>query len=119
MPARWLARALVCALCVRAPGESCATIAMTIGATYDLSRFGVSPLAYGLIGLIFNYQMMYGTVIYFSNYTYQRYYERASFGSKMVVLFANVIWIVFPMWWMKVCFEIVKDGGSFRGTSLR
>jgi hypothetical protein len=37
----------------------------------------------------------------------------------MVVLFANVIWIVFPMWWMKVCFEIVKDGGSFRGTSLR
>lgn len=95
------------------------TIAMTIGATYDLSRFGVSPLAYGLIGLIFNYQMMYGTVIYFSNYTYQRYYERASFGSKMVVLFANVIWIVFPMWWMKVCFEIVKDGGSFRGTSLR
>ena len=95
------------------------TIAMTVGATYDLSRYGVSPLAYGLIGLIFNYQMMYGTVIYFSNYTYQRYYERASFGSKMVVLFANVIWIVFPMWWMKVCFEIVKDGGSFRGTSLR
>ena len=95
------------------------TIAMTVGATYDLSRFGVSPLAYGLIGLIFNYQMMYGTVIYFSNYAYQRYYERASFGSKIVVLFANVIWIVFPMWWMKVCFEIVKDGGSFRGTSLR
>ena len=95
------------------------TTAMTVGATYDLSRFGVSPLAYGLIGLIFNYQMMYGTVIYFSNYTYQRYYERASFGSKMVVLFANVIWIVFPVWWMKVCFEIVKDGGSFRGTSLR
>lgn len=95
------------------------TILMTVGATYDLSEYGITPLVYGLIGLIFNYQMMYGTVIYFSNYAYQRYYERASFGSKMVVLFANVIWIVFPVWWMKVCFEIVKDGGSFRGSSLR
>jgi len=95
------------------------TILMTVGATYDLSEYGITPLVYGLIGLIFNYQMMYGTVIYFSNYAYQRYYERASFGSKMVVLFANVIWIVFPVWWMKVCLEIVKDGGSFRGSSLR
>ena len=95
------------------------TMLMTVGATYDLSEYGISPLVYGLIGLIFNYQMMYGTIIYFSNFVYQRYHERASFGSKMVVLFSNVIWIVFPLWWMVVCFGIVKNGGSFQGSSLR
>ena len=95
------------------------TMLMTVGATYDLSEYGISPLVYGLIGLIFNYQMMYGTIIYFSNFVYQRYHERASFGSKMVVLFSNVIWIVFPLWWMVVCFGVVKNGGSFQGSSLR
>ena len=49
------------------------TMLMTVGATYDLGEYGISPLVYGLIGLIFNYQMMYGTIIYFSNFVYQRY----------------------------------------------
>jgi hypothetical protein len=91
------------------------TIVLHIGSVRDL---GVSPLVYGLIGFVFNYQMMYGTVLYFSNYTYHRYWEKASTMSRIVVFVSNMIWIVFPLWWMFVCFGIVRDQ-SFENSVLR
>ena len=41
---------------------------MSVGATWDV----VSPRVLGVVGFVFNYQMAYGTVLYFSNYLLNR-----------------------------------------------
>ena len=50
---------------------------------------GLSPRALGVVGLVFNYQMLYGTVLYFSNYCLNRYYEKTPASLVSVVFIAN------------------------------
>jgi hypothetical protein len=40
------------------------------GVTWDVP--GLSARALGVIGIMVNYQMLYGTILYFSNYCYNR-----------------------------------------------
>lgn len=82
------------------------TVLLSFGATWDV----VDPLVLGVVGIVFNYQMAYGTVIYFSNYCYNEYYKGASTAMVWVVILANVIWIVFPGMWMAACWEIIRTG---------
>jgi len=45
-------------------------MALMCGVTWDVP--GLSARALGVIGIVVNYQMLYGTVLYFSNYCYNR-----------------------------------------------
>ena len=63
-----------------------------------------------VVGIVVNYQMLYGTVLYFCNYALNGYARGASNASVATVIVANAIWIVFPGWWMWVCWDILtKD----------
>jgi len=46
-------------------------------------------------------------VLYFCNYRLNRYDVGASVGSVATVIVANAIWIVFPLWWMAVCWDVL------------
>jgi hypothetical protein len=67
----------------------------------------MSTKAVAVAGIVFNYQMLYGTVLYFCNYRLNRYDVSASRGSVATVIVANAIWIVFPLWWMAVCWDVL------------
>jgi len=75
---------------------------------YDADVSLWQPRTVGVIGMIFNYQMLYGTVLYFASYRLNRYHEGASRATVMIVIAANAVWFVFPGWWMAVCWEIVQ-----------
>lgn len=85
-----------------------ATLLLSHAATYaGTSSYWMSTKAVAVAGIVFNYQMLYGTVLYFCNYRLNRYDVSASRGSVATVIVANAIWIVFPLWWMAVCWDVL------------
>jgi hypothetical protein len=54
----------------------------------------------GIVAVVMNYQMLYGTVIYYCNYCYNRYDVGASTTSKAVVFAANFVWVAGPLAWI-------------------
>ena len=74
------------------------------------NAYFLSTEAVAVVGIVVNYQMLYGTVLYFCNYALNGYARGASNASVATVIVANAIWIVFPGWWMWVCWDILtKD----------
>ena len=69
----------------------------------------ISPRTLGVVTVVMNYQMLYGTVFYFVNYRHNRYHEGASAGSRAVVLFANLVWIIGPSAWIIVGLGFVRS----------
>lgn len=69
-----------------------------------------SPRLLGLLAVVVNYQMLYGTVVYFANYVYNGYYRGASRACVAIVIIANIIWIVFPAMWIIIGSRAVRDG---------
>ena len=60
----------------------------------------ITPRSVGIVAIVMNYQMFYGTVVYYCNYCYNRYDVGASATSKVVVFAANLVWIVGPLAWI-------------------
>ena len=69
-----------------------------------------SPRLLGLLAVVVNYQMLYGTVVYFANYVYNGYYRGASRACVAIVIIANIIWIAFPAMWIVIGSRAVRDG---------
>ena len=69
----------------------------------------ISPRTLGVVTVVMNYQMLYGTVFYFVNYRHNRYHEGASARSRAVVLFANLVWIIGPSAWIIVGLGFVRS----------
>jgi hypothetical protein len=88
-----------------------ATLLLSHAATYaGKNAYFLSTEAVAVVGIVVNYQMLYGTVLYFCNYALNGYARGASNASVATVIVANAIWIVFPGWWMWVCWDILtKD----------
>ena len=61
----------------------------------------------GVMGLVFNYQMWYGTVLYFSQYLYNHRYVGQPAVNKVTVFLANVIWMVFPSIGMWLSYDMI------------
>jgi hypothetical protein len=70
----------------------------------------IPPRVVGIIAIVINYQMLYGTVMYFVNYSYNRYHVGASLASRVVVVVSNLIWIVGPIGWMVTGYRFVVNG---------
>jgi|TARA_B100001540_G_C15547247_1_gene524178 hypothetical protein len=86
------------------------TLLLSVGATWDLANYsplGLSNRALGVLGVVINYQMLYGTVLYFGNYCLNAYYRKTAGPHVATVVVANAIWIAFPAMWMRVCWEMV------------
>jgi hypothetical protein len=75
------------------------SIAVT-GYPHIPSIAAIAPRTIGIVAVVANYQMLYGTVVYYVNYTYNRYHVGASIAARTVVLLANLIWIIGPIGWI-------------------
>ena len=74
------------------------------GMTYELMPARIL----GIVGLILNYQMWYGTIVYFVSFLYHRRYRGHSL--KNVALFvglSNGIWFTFPLLAMWASVELI------------
>ena len=86
---------------------------LLIGMTNTIWTDIVDALWFGMIGLIFFYQMFYGTVLYFLQFFYhQRHAGRGVFEVALFVGLSNGLWFVFPilgMW----CSAMMIRSNSF------
>lgn len=82
------------------------TLLLSLGMTWDV----VPPRALGAIALAANWQMMYGTFLYFSSYAYNARYRGCSATAVAIVIVANAIWIVFPAVAMCVGWAMIQTG---------
>ena len=69
----------------------------------------LSPRTIGIVTVVMNYQMFYGTVVYYVNYCYNRYDVGASTASKLVVALSNALWIIGPLAWMYHGVRFIHD----------
>jgi len=97
-------------------GNGFTTLVPTVALSIAVTGFpvvpliaAVSPRTLGVVTVVMNYQMFYGTVFYFVNYRHNRYYVGASAMSRAVVLFANLVWIIGPLAWIIVGFGFVRS----------
>jgi len=78
------------------------------GMTFDMAH--LSARSVGTIALVANWQMLYGTLLYFSSYVHNRRYLGCSFVSVLIVVFANGLWLAGPAASMYVGWAAVRDG---------
>ena len=84
------------------------TILMLYTMTYDIN---FSPIAVGVIGIISNYQMFYGTVIYFlSFFINNRHHNKSITEVALFVGLSNGIWFFFPLLGMYINYELIVSG---------
>ena len=95
-------------------GNGFTTLIPTIALSMAVTGFphvpiitAISPRTVGVVAIVMNYQMLYGTLGYFANYCYNRYDIGASTSAKIVVFAANVIWILAPLAWIVQGFAFV------------
>ena len=82
---------------------------LSIGITFDttfLSTY-IEPRNIALLGIICNYVMMHGTFLYFASYVYNKRYIGCSTSSRIVVLIANSLWIIFPTITIYCCYYAI------------
>jgi len=71
----------------------------------------LSPRALGMVGLIFFYQMLYGTLLYFFQYVNNRRFDRSTRAQVWgIVVPANGIWIAFPLLGLWASSQLILDG---------
>ena len=62
----------------------------------------------GLVGLILNYQMWYGTLVYFGSFVLnKRYRGHEPLNLAIFVGLSNGIWFTFPLWAMAVSVQLI------------
>lgn len=74
------------------------SIYLLVGMTSTIWTEYVDPILFGIIGLIFYYQMFYGTLLYFIQFFYhRRHYNRSVFEVALFVGLSNGLWFTFPV----------------------
>jgi len=81
--------------------------------TYSVERTDtqvIDPLFFGMMGIIFFYQMFYGTIIYFVQFIYHgRYKGRTVFEVALFVGLNNGLWILFPLMGMYCSATMIRS----------
>lgn len=97
-------------------GNGISTLVPCVLCAYAMTLPIVSARVLGLMLLIFNYQMWYGTIVYFMSFLFNRRWEGHSpFNLAVFVGMANGMWFVFPMWamWAGVRLIVTNDFSVF------
>ena len=68
-----------------------------------------SPLVVGCIVIASYWQMLYGTIIYFFSFLFNKRYEGKGVIANVIVFFANIVWMVFPGIAIYVAFHILQS----------
>lgn len=84
------------------------TVVFALGMT---SHTLLSARVLGMLGLISFYQELYGTVVYFFQFFFNRRHAKLSRALVLgIVVPANAIWIGFPALGMWACSRLIRDG---------
>lgn len=75
----------------------------------DINEY-VSPLLVGCVTIASYWQMLYGTIIYFLSFLFNKRYEGKGFIANIIVFFSNVVWMVFPGLAIYTAVHILRDG---------
>lgn len=84
-------------------GNGFSTLIPSLLIPYAIAFEWLSARALGIVVLIFSYQMLYGTIIYFASFVVNRRYRGHS--AKNLAIFvglSNGIWTIFPVWMIGV-----------------
>lgn len=83
------------------------------GITFEL----VPARALGIIGLLISYQMLYGTLVYFTSFVVNRRYRGHTPGNLAAFVgLTNALWTVFPVWGIAVSiWMIYRDSFAIFG----
>ena len=107
-------------------GNGFVTLIPTLALSVAITRWphieciaDADPRLVGLLAVVVNYQMLYGTVVYFANYMYNGYRAGASCACVAIVYIANLTWIVFPAMWIAIGVRAVRDGSFAPVLALR
>ena len=83
------------------------SIVCAIGMTYPV----LSPRVLGMLGLVSYYQELYGTVVYYFQFFFNRRYAKLPTAMTLgIVLPANAIWVVMPALGMWASSRLIRDG---------
>lgn len=85
-----------------------------VAMTYDI----LPARAVGIMLLIINYQMWYGTLVYFGSFVFnKRYVGHTRFNLVVFVGLMNGLWFTFPVWGMWAAIQLIYSNsyGVFRG----
>lgn len=75
-----------------------------VGMTFEV----IPARALGIVALILNYQMWYGTLVYFGSFLFnKRYRGHTPFNLALFVGFTNGIWFTFPVWGMVLAVQMI------------
>lgn len=90
------------------------TLLALYGMTYDL----LPARALGIVMLILNYQMWYGTLVYFTSYLFnKRYVGHSPMNIALFVGLTNGLWFTLPVWGMYAGLQMIyfDSFAIFRG----
>ena len=77
------------------------------GMTYEL----LPARVLGLVMLILNYQMWYGTLLYFTSFVFnKRYVGHTRLNLALFVGLSNGLWFTFPLWAMYLAVQLIYSG---------
>lgn len=80
------------------------TLLVIYGMTYEI----VPARLLGIVMLILNYQMWYGTLIYFTSFLFnKRYVGHTRFNMALFVGLSNGLWFTFPLWAMVLAIQMI------------
>jgi len=85
-----------------------------VGMTYEL----LPARTLGILLLLVNYQMWYGTLVYFGSFLFnKRYQGHTRFNLALFVGLTNGLWFTFPVWGMWCALQLISSNtyAIFRG----
>ncbi len=83
------------------------SILFIYGMTYEI----LPARALGVLGLVYFYQMFYGTVVYFASFLFnERYVGHTPLNLAVFVGISNGLWFFFPIWGIVVSIALIYDG---------
>eukprot|EP00218_Dolichomastix_sp_CCMP3274_P014879 CAMPEP_0170136450 /NCGR_PEP_ID=MMETSP0033_2-20121228/3306_1 /TAXON_ID=195969 /ORGANISM="Dolichomastix tenuilepis, Strain CCMP3274" /LENGTH=211 /DNA_ID=CAMNT_0010372163 /DNA_START=84 /DNA_END=716 /DNA_ORIENTATION=+ len=88
-------------------GNGVSALLPSLVLTYAWTWEALPARAIGALGLVANWQMLYGTLVYFASYACNARYKGCSSEAVAIVIFANIIWVVFPAWAMVASWDLV------------
>ena len=96
-------------------GNGFSTLLPTLACIYGMTYHVLSARLLGLMLLLVNYQMWYGTLIYFTSYICNRRFRGHSvFNVFLFVGISNGLWFTFPLWGIRAAYHMIMvDDYSF------
>lgn len=85
------------------------TILFSFCISFEYMEEFMSPRNQALIACVCQYVMMHGTFLYYASYIHSGKYKGVSTAGKVVVAFANFLWILFPSIAIYACYHAIQE----------